>query len=253
MEQENQVENQVAENQTDTQAEDTTTEASGQAEEKGQEQQTVPYDRFQEKTAEAEQLKTQNQLLQQQLAIMSANVSTQRQKPTETFDIFKEVGLEGDEDIPNVKQQKQIMEYYGRTIGTQLANLQFKLDRPDFSQLVGKPEDIARGQFAKPLNEALKTNPALITQIQTSSNPQLTAYEIAKAYQTIHQATKPAEKDKNKPINTDKISEAVANANRVKSSSNVKGGGGLSEEGRYVNMSDEEFIKIAEQNGAQLY
>ena len=89
----------------------------------------------------------------------------------------------------------------------------------------------------------------MMAMIQTSSNPQLAAYNIAKLYQK----NKAEGKTTTKKDAKEAIDEAVENANRVKSSANTKGGGaGLSEEGRYEAMSDEEFMKLAATHGAQL-
>ena len=81
--------------------------------------------------------------------------------------------------------------------------------------------------------------------IAQSGNPRLAAYEIAKL-QMSRTANKPVKEDEAKNA----IDEAVANANRVKSSSNAKGGEALSEEGRYASMDDKAFLELAHKHGA---
>jgi len=72
------------------------------------------------------------------------------------------------------------------------------------------------------------------------------AYQIAK----LHQQNKAEGKTTTKKDAKEVIDEAIANANRVKSSANTKGGEALSEEGRYANMSDPDFLKLAASRGA---
>ena len=74
------------------------------------------------------------------------------------------------------------------------------------------------------------------------------AYEIAK----LHQKNKSEGVKTTKTDAKEAIDEAVANANRVKSSANTKGGEALSEKGRYEEMSDDEFAKLAATHGAML-
>jgi hypothetical protein len=124
------------------------------------------------------------------------------------------------------------------------------LDHPDYSQIVGTAEQIRTGQFAEPLKQAIKANPALMATIQNSADPQAAAYAIAK-----QQVNKTAAGDTTKTTKTEAqaaIDEAVANAGAVKTSANAKGGDGLSEEGRAANMSDAEFMKAFNASGGDL-
>lgn len=219
----------------------------GQEESKGDETpETVPYERFQEVVNKVEQLEKQAEVSAQQMAIAKANPPQLKAGPGEQFDIFKEVGAVDDEDMLTVAQHRKVLNHYGTIFDRRLAEIDFRQTRPDYADLVGTADEIASGKYAAPLASAIKDNPALEKLISTSGNPRVAAYEIAKL-----QAAKKSDK---KPIETDEakeaIDEAVDNAKRIKSSSNTKGGGALSEEGRYAKMPNADFLKLARSHGA---
>jgi len=210
---------------------------------------TVSKERMDEVNTENKALKERNELLQQNQALIAA--STPAAAPAApAFDIFKEVGLEGPEDIPNVEQSRKINAYYQSIAQRQNAQLRFVADHPDFPQLVGTAQQIATGQWADPLMKAIKANPTLMPTIVNSADPYAAAYAVAKI-----QADKDAKGDETKTTKNDAkaaIDEAVENAARVKTSANAKGGEGLSEEGRTKNMSDADFIVLFNATGGQL-
>jgi len=211
---------------------------------------TVSKERFDEQNTKLKAAEEKNELLEQNQALLRANTPAAPQ--AEAFDIYKEVGLDPDDpkDIPNQEQQKKINAYFQGIAQRQNAQIRFLIDHPDYPQLVGTAEQIRAGQFAGPLKEAIKANPTLMETIKNSADPAAAAYSIAKI-----QAKKTAEGDTTKTTKTEAeqvINEAVENANRVKTSANTKGGEGLSEEGRVANMSDAEFIKLANACGADL-
>lgn len=209
----------------------------------------VPKERMDELNAKNKELQEQNELLQQNQALINAN-ATAAAPQVPAFDIYKEVGLEGPDDIPNVEQQKKINAHFQSQRDQRDALIIFRLDHPDFPQLVGTTDQIKTGQWANPLMKAIRANPQLFSTIVNSANPYAAAYTVAKI-----QADKDAEGDKTKTTKTEAqqaIDEAVENANRVKTSANTKGGDGLSEEGRVKNMPDPDFIKLANSCGADL-
>lgn len=223
--------------------------AEGEAKGEAEESETVPYERFQEVVTEMKALKEQNETIMQQQALARANPIQGQQEQAPQFDIYKEVGLdpEDPEDIPNQGQIKKILNHAGKVFSSQLAQIAFQQAHPDYAELVGSADEISSGKYAGPLAAAIKQNPALLTMIAKSGDPRLAAYEIAKL-QKAKTKDEPVKKDEAK----DAIDEAVENAKRVKSSSNAKGGGALSEEGRYEGMSDEEFVALALSNGAYI-
>jgi len=131
-------------------------------------------------------------------------------------------------------------------INGRLAQVQFLSTHPDFQEIVGTPEQIRTMKFAPPLAKAIKENPALLQMILTHPNINDAAYQAAKL-----KVEKPDEKVEVADAK-DAIDEAVENAQKVKSSSNVAGGGVLSEASRYENMDDEPFIELARSHGAPI-
>lgn len=209
----------------------------------------VPKERLDETATRLKAAEEQNVLLQQNQALINANAPAAPKG--EAFDIYKHVGLDPDDptDIPNQEQQKKINAYYQGLSQQRDSRIRFLLDHPDYSQLVGTAEQIQTGQFAEPLKEAIRANPTLMATIQNSADPQAAAYAIAK----LHKENKEKGQTKTTKTEAEKaIDEAVENANRVKTSANTKGGEGLSEEGRVANMSDADFIKLANSCGADL-
>ncbi len=210
---------------------------------------TVSKERMDEVNAKNKELEEQNELLKSNQALIAANtVAPAVQAPA--FDIYKEVGLEGPEDMPNVEQSRKINAYFQGIAQRQTAQLRFVVDHPDFPELVGTAEQIRTGQWAAPLMKAIKANPTLMNTIVNSADPYAAAYAVAKI-----QADKTAEGDKTKTTKTEAeaaIDEAVENAEKVKSASNTKGGDGLSEEGRTANMTDAEFIAAFNAQGGDL-
>jgi hypothetical protein len=212
-----------------------------QADNEAEEPKTVPFERFQEMTDKVKLLEEQVVNAQQQMAIARANQS--QKEPAAKFDIFKEVGLTDDDDVPTVKQYKQIIEHHATVFDRKLADLAFHQAHPDFAEYVGTVDEIASGNYAAPLAAAIKNNPAIARMIGESPNPRMAAYNIAKLQKTKSTPVKIKEAK-------DIIDDAKNNSERVKSSSNTKGGEALSEEGRYATMNDADFLKIAHKHGA---
>ena len=226
-----------------------TTEANQAAESAEAKPEMVPKERLEELSTELKTLREQNELLQQNQAILSANAPV-ASKAAE-FDIYKHVGLDPDDptDMPNQEQLRKINAYFQGVRDQQTARIRFLVDHPDYSQLVGTAEQINSGQFAEPLKEAIKANPTLMATIQNSADPQAAAYAIAK----LHKENKDKGQTKTTKSEAEQaIEDAVENAARVKTAANTKGGEGLSEEGRVANMPDEEFMKLANACGADL-
>ncbi len=234
-----------AEGQTEGQTEG---QVAGEGQVEGAEKtpETVPYDRFKEVNDKLKASEEREQTLSQQVAVIQANMPTPGQRPQpDPFDIYKKVGLEDPEDIPTVEQSRKINAYFQSQTDAKLAEIRFLQEHPDFTELIGTEDQIRMGQYATPIREAVKNNPALISMIQNSKNPPLAAYELVKLYQKQKPGT---EIDTKKAQAT--IDEAVANAGRIKSTSNVRGGSALSEEGRYAKMPDGDFLKLARSHGA---
>jgi hypothetical protein len=91
-------------------------------------------------------------------------------------------------------------------------------------------------------------NPIFAEMIQNSSNPYEAAYLLAelnsKAAQTVPQYSP--------PMNNGNGQRALANAQKPQTLSSVGGQGQLSSADYYASMSDEDFMKIAGRNLANI-
>lgn len=221
--------------------------ANADADANDKDPETVPYERFKEVEDMVKQLQEAADVTAQQDALRKANPVQGKQPAGEQFDIYKEAGLDPDdpEEVIDQSQLKKILNHVGSIYSRQLADLSFLQAHPDYAQLVGTVDEVASGKYAGPFAMAIKKNPALLTDIAQSNNPRLAAYNIAKLQ---------VDKGNKGTVSSDEakaaIDEAVKNANRIKSSSNAKGGAALSEEGRLANMSDKDFVQLALGNGA---
>jgi len=225
-----------------------TTEATEKSEETKPEM--VSKERMDEVTTKNRELEEQNELLRQNQALISANTVAAPQ--TKQIDPFEAAGLDPNEpnESATQEQHKKILGHYMGGVRSEIDQLRFVADHPDFPALVGTAEQIKTGQWAAPLMKAIKANPTLMSTIVNSANSYAAAYSVAKI-----QADKDKEGDKTKTTRTEAqqaIDEAVENSNKVKTSANAPGGEGLSEEGRTANMSDAEFIAEFNKSGGQL-
>jgi hypothetical protein len=189
-----------------------------------------------EKEAAAQQAQQYNLILAQQ----QQNSKSKDQAP----DIFKELGIEDDEDVLTVGQHRKLINHQMQLFGSLINDLQFQVSHPDFTELCGTMDQIRAGQWAQPLKDAIMKNPALMTTITSSANPKEAAYQIAKT------AVKKADKTVDTTEAEEAIKKAAEDAGKIKSTSNVKAAATLSEKGRYDEMDDEEFLKLAAKNGA---
>lgn len=207
--------------------------------------QSVPKERMDELINENAELKSRMDLMEQNSALRAANAP--RVEPAEEFDIHKHVGASEDgEDSISVGQSKKVRQYDNKVYQTQIDDIRFHQQNPDFITMVGTNEQIAQGKFAAPLAAAFKENPALLDQIKSIRDPQ----EAKRAALAI--ARSAAGKVAASTGDEDVIEEAVRNAKRVKSVKTVRGGSGVSEEHRYSTMTDDAFIALARKRGANI-
>lgn len=223
--------------------------AASEAGAAGVDQQTVPKDRFDEVNNEVASLKEKIELMEQNSAIAAANAPQQAGEQAKPFNIFEQAEVGEDDDMLSVGQAKKIVEYTTKTQQAQIDDLAFHVARPDYHDLVGTPDMVKQRKFAPPLAAAIKEDPTLLPTIFASQNPKMLAYSVAKA-QAGKQATTPKVETKDEAQKA--IDEAVANAERVKSSATVRGGSPLSEEGRYMNLDNAAFVELARSHGANV-
>ncbi len=213
--------------------------------EKTVEEEAISKERFTEVTEKLKASEERNTLNEQQMALIAANQNAAAPRAqAKEFDIYKEVGLEDDDDIATFAQQKKINAHFANQSIAQMRELQFRIDHPDFAEVVGTPRQIQTGLYAQPFKDALAKNPALRDVVANSPDPRVAAYAVAKLHKKAPSETVETE-------DAEKAIEAAANnAKSVKSAANKTGGAALSEEGRYDSMADDEFLALALKNGA---
>ena len=193
--------------------------------------------RINELTSTVEQQKAQTGMLQQQLLIYQNNPHlTEPPKPPQT--ILEKYDLEADEPIDG-EQLQNILASEGAEMMASISTIQFLVQNPDFSEVVG-----VAGKVAAPLEQALKDNPDLYQILKTSPQPHVLAYSMAKPYAALAKG----KADKKPTTEAEKIAAAaIANSTRPGSASSVSGPGAVGAAGQYAKMSDDELEKRIEE------
>jgi len=217
-------------------------ETEGQQESNQQaESTTVTKERFDEVNAKLAAVEETNALLQQNMALAAANANAARmpQQPTDEYEAAGINISDPDNDVLTVSQQRKLDAYRNKVRATETAELHFKLDHPDFALIVGTPEQIAAGQYAKPLQDAIKDNPTIGAKIGASANPRAAAYSIAKLYSQRSSSPAATAADEASAV----IKDALAAADRPGSASAASGQAGLDQANTIRNESDADFEK----------
>lgn len=203
----------------------------------------VPKERLDEVSARLEAEQEARSNLEQQLALTAANtVAPQAQQPV---DDFEAAGIKiEDRDMPlSAEETQKLTRYQAEQYKRDLAELHFKLDHPDFAQVVGTPEQIASGQYAKPLADAIKADPSIAVKIAQAANPRAAAYRIAKLFEARAEAA-PEQTEEQKAAAV--IQEVIAASERPGSASAAPGQAGIDSASKVAKMSDEEFEAYTE-------
>ncbi|HEG42466.1 MAG TPA: hypothetical protein ENH94_00300 [Phycisphaerales bacterium] len=188
---------------------------------------TIPKERLDQVIGQREELKLQNDLLQQQLAIYQANPAApagqQRQATSKTNEGPDYLGS----NVPAEEflSKDQVNAAFGQMYQqfTQaIANQQFQISNPDFKDIVGTQQ-----KMAPALTQYLIDNPATAAQISTHPQPMHYLYTLGKAAAAAEKAKAKAEK---------KPEPSIA------SPSAIGGGrGGLVPAEKYGKMTKDEF------------
>ena len=226
----------MAEKEEGQQAEGQQAEAAAQ-----NQSESVTKERFDEVNAKLAAAEETNALLQQNMALASANANAAR-LPRQPPDDYEAAGIkipdDPENDMLNFADQRKLDDYRAKKDAAEKAEIHFKLDHPDFAQVVGTPEQINSGQWAKPLADAIKDDPTIAAKIQASGNPRSAAYSIAKLYEQ-RASSKPAKTAEEEAAAT--IQEALAAVEKPGSASAASGQAGLDMAHTIANETDEEF------------
>lgn len=205
--------------------------------------------RIEDLVAENKALTEKNEVMQQNQAVLSANV--QAPEPAKQYDPWEASGMDPKEpnEPATQEQHKKILGHYVGGLQEEAALTRFVADHPDFPQIVGTAQQIASGQLAEPIMKAIKADPTLYDRLK-NSRTRLASYKAA--YSVAKIQSKKEVKATTKTEAQEAIDDAVDNATKVKSVSNTKGGAALSEEGPTAKLSDADFINLFNQSGGDL-
>ncbi len=143
-------------------------------------------------------------------------------------------------DSSNVKQAFESMRQENQSLRNefrdQLAAVQTKAQHSDWNNMV-----------TQHVPQLTSKNPIFAEMIKNSSNPYEAAYLLAELNAKTQQQSMQVQNQGN-----DNAHRAIANAQKPQSISSVGGNGSLSSADYYASMSDEDFMKIAGRNLANI-
>ncbi|MFX0200993.1 MAG: hypothetical protein ACFFCW_33150 [Candidatus Hodarchaeota archaeon] len=210
--------------------EDTATDDKGQDQDQGQDSREQNFEALR---GEVQELKNQNQLLQDQLELYRANVSMGQTQERRTETQAKDDAFGGmeDEDVLTVADAKKIFGAKEAQFSEGLSEMRMAVLFPDYRNIV-----------TQHLPNVLKNNPTLATALKDPVKYRhLIAYELAKTDPEFTKTTTGSQEEKGGESEADRI---IKNAQKTKSVSQAGGGGGgLSKLEMYATMSDEDFEK----------
>lgn len=142
----------------------------------------------------------------------------------------------------NVKQAFELMRQENQRLRNefkdQLAAVQTKAQYSDWNNMV-----------TQHVPQLTSKNPIFAEMIQKSSNPYEAAYLLAELNAKTQSG---ATQQTSMPYNNENAQRAIANANKPLTINSVGGNGSLSSADYYASMSDEDFMKIAGRNLANI-
>ena len=183
------------------------------------EPQTVPLEAVQSERERRQRAEDEARVLRENLNLLLAQ---QRQRPEEQPQYSKDdVVTYG--DLENILSKKE------QTMRMSIEELRMTQRHPDYQEVV-----------TKYLPEVLKTNPGLRNSLEQTQDYEL-AYHLAKNSEAYKAANKTVKR------NSD-AERIVQNSQRAGSLSSVGQTSPINEAKRYRDMSDQEFMKVAQKN-----
>jgi hypothetical protein len=183
----------------------------------------VPLTALQAVRREKQQTEEQNRMLQDHLSLMQANQAPQAPKQDEYE------GL-SDDDVLTVGEAKKFLGKIENDYKTSVSELSTQQKYSDYSDVV-----------TKYLPDVLKKNPALRTTLQNDGNRHELAYFLAKNSDSYREATHEVKK-------STEAQRIVENGQRPGSLSAVGSAAPQSQVSNIRNMSDDDFMKMANRN-----
>lgn len=188
-------------------------------------QESVPVAALQAERKERQQLQEKLKVLEDHLVLMQSNAQ-QQAKPQEMD------GL-SDDDVLTVGEFKKALGQKEQQYKMDIEELRVSRKHPDYDEVV-----------TKYLPDVIKANPALKTTLQNDPNRYELAYFLAKNSDSYRNATHERKKSKD-------AQRIVENSQRAGSLSAVGSTAPQGSVSSYKNMSDDEFMKMANRNRGQ--
>jgi hypothetical protein len=182
--------------------------------------QMVPVAALQAIRQEKQQLQENLRLMQDHLALLRANSPAQKAPEPELRD----------DDVLTVGEARKFLEAEKRQTQTELAELKMQQTYPDYA-------DVVRNY----LPQALKEDPELRDEIQSSQNPFKLAYKLAKRSEAYQKAQR-------ERSSSPEAAKAIANAQRPGNLSSVGSVSPVSQVAAWKSMSDADFMKQVQKN-----
>lgn len=183
--------------------------------------------------AEREAEKREHQL---QLDLLRANMQRPQEAPKPPKQMFDGMA---DSDLPNVGELRRAWAEREAAYNERIEELQVISKHPDYAEIINK--------YGKHLAE---NDPVFLQGIRGAENKALFAYQYAKKEQRIQQLEEQM-KSNSKPAVSQPSATAqkiVDNARKPGTLSQAGGQGALSKADYYATMSDQEFMKFANQH-----
>ncbi len=194
-----------------------------QAEAQAEQPEMVPVTALQAVRRESQQLKEQNKLMQDHMALMQANQTQALPKQEEM------PGL-ADDDVLTVGEAKKFLGKIEQNYQTSVEELRVQQKYPDYNEVV-----------TKYLPDVVGKNPSLKSTLQNDPNRHELAYFLAKNSEPYREATHEVKKSA-------EARRIVDNGNRAGNLSAVGGTAPQSQVSNIKNMSDADFLKMAAKN-----
>lgn len=189
-----------------------------------QQQEMVPVAALQAERRERQQLQEQNKLMQDHMALMQANNRAPAQQ------VQDESGGLSDDDVLTYGEAKKFMSQIQKQNQSSVEELRVQQKYSDYHEVV-----------TKHLPDVVKNNPALADTLQNDPNRYELAYYLAKNSDSYRGAKHEVKKSAD-------AQRIVENGNRAGSLSAVGSTSPQSQVSSVKNMSDADFMKMANRN-----
>ena len=188
-----------------------------------QAQDMVPLSALQAVRQEKQQLQEQNKLMQDHMALMQANQNSQPKQQDE-------FGGMSEDDVLTLGEAKKLLGKFQQQTSASMEELRVQQKYPDYSEVVSKH-----------LPDVIKGNPALKSTLESDPNRYELAYYLAKNSDSYRGATHEVKKSA-------EAQRIVENGKRAGSLSSVGSTSPQSAVSSFKNMSDADFMKLANKN-----